>query len=81
MKKETEQKPFVTVKIGAGYPLLGRSKVQYEWVSDAPGIAYVSSDGIVSGISVGQTTVHRKNEDGEEAYLVRVIPAPVLGRW
>ncbi len=81
-KEEVEEaKPDFIVKIGAGIPLIGGKRVPYGWSSSDSGIAYVNGKGEVSGISVGEATITCEYEGEGRSWLVKVIPAPTLGKW
>ena len=51
------------------------------WTSDDPGIATVSRTGIVTAVSVGETTIHATSVDGNHSaeVTVTVTAAPQLG--
>jgi hypothetical protein len=84
----TEQPPFgrgptptrtvtsnVNVRIGAGIqPLGARASDEWRYTSKNPEVAYVSADGIISGVTVGVTNVTATKYGDSNTYVVTVRP-------
>ena len=53
-----------------------KSAASFEWTSDNPGIASVTADGVVTGVSVGETHICAKLDGKLASCQVRVCPVP-----
>jgi hypothetical protein len=70
-----------TPKDAAGHPLTGREIV---WSTDAPGVASVSSDGLVNGVSAGGAIVTAASEGRQGTAAITVTTqtqSSLTGQW